>query len=69
MAKVKSNRYAAIVEEIFHARYRTGQREVAFEREDLGVCRIGRTEEAKECWSGLQSDYGLHESMLSQIVG
>ena len=35
----------------------------------LGVCRIGRTEEAKECWSGLQSDYGLHESMLSQIVG
>ena len=35
MAKVKSNRYAAIVEEIFHARYRTGQREVAFEREDL----------------------------------
>ena len=37
--------------------------------EYLGVCRIGRTEEAKECWSGLQSDYGLHESMLSQIVG
>ena len=37
--------------------------------EVLGVCRIGRTEEAKECWSGLQSDYGLHESMLSQIVG
>ena len=35
----------------------------------LGVCRIGRTEEAKECWSGLRSDYGLHESMLSQIVG
>ena len=35
----------------------------------LGVCRIGRTEEAKECWSGLRSDYRLHESMLSQIVG
>ena len=35
----------------------------------LGVCRIGRTEEAKECWSGLGSDYRLHESMLSQIVG
>ena len=35
---------------------------------DLGVCRIGRTEEAKECWSGLWSDYRLHESMLSQIV-
>ena len=34
----------------------------------LGVCRIGRTEEAKECWSGLRSDYRLHESMLSQIV-
>ena len=38
-------------------------------RNALGVCRIGRTEEAKECWSGLQSDYRLHESMLSQIVG
>ena len=37
--------------------------------EHLGVCRIGRTEEAKECWSGLRSDYRLHESMLSQIVG
>ena len=35
----------------------------------LGVCRIGRTEEAKECWSGLRSDYRLHESMLSQMVG
>ena len=37
-------------------------------RGNLGVCRIGRTEEAKECWSGLRSDYRLHESMLSQIV-
>ena len=36
--------------------------------EAQGVCRIGRTEEAKECWSGLRSDYRLHESMLSQIV-
>ena len=50
------------------------QRELAelharFEDVALGVCRIGRTEEAKECWSGLRSDYRLHESMLSQIVG
>ena len=32
---MKSNRYTAIVEEIFHSRYRTGQRAVAFERDDL----------------------------------
>ena len=36
---------------------------------NLEVCRIGRTEEAKECWSGLRSDCRLHESMLSQNVG
>ena len=36
MAKVSgNNRYVAIVEDIFHARHRTGQREVAFEREDM----------------------------------
>ena len=37
MAKVsRSNRYVAIVEDIFHARHRAGQREVSFEREDMG---------------------------------
>ena len=30
-----SNRYVAILEDIFQTRYRTGQREVAFEREDI----------------------------------
>lgn len=35
MARMKSNRYTAIVEEIFHSRYRTGQRAVAFERDDI----------------------------------
>ena len=29
------NRYAAIIEAIFHAKYRRGQREVEFEREDI----------------------------------
>ena len=32
---MKSNRYTALVEEIFHSRYRTGQRAVAFERDDI----------------------------------
>ncbi len=38
-----NNRYAGIVQEIFHARYRTGQREVAFEREDIvrSAARLG----------------------------
>ena len=35
MARVMSSRYTALVEEIFHGRYRTGQREVAFAREDI----------------------------------
>lgn len=36
MAKVSgNNRYVAIVEDIFHARHRLGQREVPFEREDI----------------------------------
>ena len=36
MAKVSgSNRYVAIVEDLFHDRYQTGLREVPFEREDI----------------------------------
>ena len=36
MAKVSgNNRYVAIVEHIFHSAYQAGQRDVAFEREDL----------------------------------
>ena len=36
MARVNGgNRYVAILEDIFHARYRSGQREVSFEREDI----------------------------------
>ena len=29
------NRYSAIIEAIFHARFQPGQREVDFEREDI----------------------------------
>ena len=32
---MKSNRYTAIVEETFHSRFRTGQRAVALERDDI----------------------------------
>ena len=35
MASVRQNRYSAIVEAVFHANYRRGQREVAFERQDI----------------------------------
>ena len=35
MARVKQNRYSAIVEAIFQAGYRSGLREVAFERDEI----------------------------------
>ena len=35
MAAVRPNRYAAIVEAIFHANYRSGEVEVTFERNDI----------------------------------
>ena len=35
----------------------------------LGACRIGRTEDMKEGWSGLWSEWRLHAAMLSQIAG
>ncbi len=35
MASIRQNRYSAIVEAIFHANYQRGQREVAFERQDI----------------------------------
>ena len=34
----KRNRYAAIIEDIFFSKYKTGAREVAFERMEFEAC-------------------------------